>query len=167
MTSHDAALRALDASLVHTTWQELYDVALRAVRMSHPSACAVLLEADAERLGVRRSDGRFGSKASRLLAARISMAPLDLDRDDLTAIEQGPDEFGRDPLRVTLERRLRLTSPAVGRLRLDGIVVALIVLDHSPYPATTADRRFVDEVAERISVCMDSRLGAFLASLHC
>lgn len=162
---HEAALRNLDASLTYATWPELYDQALRTVRRSYPSACAVLLEVDAERLTSRQPDGVFSSMASRRLAERVGAAPLNIDGEDLAVIEQGEDDLGNDPLRGTLERRLQLNGPAIGRLRLDGVVVALIVLDRSPRPTTTADRHFIAQVAEHISRRIDDVLDAFLASL--
>ncbi|WP_354700497.1 hypothetical protein [Paraconexibacter sp. AEG42_29] len=143
---------------------DLYDLALRTVRRAHPSACTVLLEVDAERLASCRSDAVPTSGCSRQLVDRVAAESLALGADDHWVISHGRHD-GIDPLETLLESRLDLSGLVVGRVRLDGAVIALLVLHLSPGLQLDRDRDFVDGVAERVSARMDAAMDSFWASV--
>jgi hypothetical protein len=159
------ALRALEDRLGQASCAaHLYDLALRTVRCAHPSACAALLEFDAESLSSCRSDVVPSSGRSRHLVDRIAAAPLSIDADDLWTINYGRQD-GPASLESLLERRLGLCGLVVGRVRLDGAVVALLLLRPSSAAALDRDRTFVNRVTDRVSTRMDAAMDTFWASV--
>ncbi|UTI63242.1 hypothetical protein NBH00_17995 [Paraconexibacter antarcticus] len=64
-----------------------------------------------------------------------------------------------------LRRRLDLTAPVIGRIRLDDAVIALLVLDRGSTTTPRADRPFAQQIADLTSTAIARIRQSFFTDL--
>lgn len=140
---------------------ELYDTALVELSDMYPSACVIALDVDAERITAHPSSARASSPAAATRAVeRIQRTPVTLSHGTYAAVSSHR-RAGHDPLADVLRVAIGLSCPAIGRIRLSGSVVALLVVDQRTLGAST-DReahtlqRLCDLVSSRAELILDS-----------
>lgn len=161
-----AALHTLEHRQHHArSLSQVYDLALEAARRQFPSSSAALAEVDAERLSVH-TEPFDDSPSSGGRGGRMQVAPFTLDAGDVDAIERSTDPEAPDPLERLLRRRLGLVWPAIGRIRMDDAVIALLIVNHRASRApTAADRLLVRQMADLTATAVARLRGALFADL--
>lgn len=142
-----------------TSVGQLYDFAVRAAMRCVPCTGGAMLSVDAEGLEVMPGIPAHETVASRRLCHRLGTRRILLGEEHPDAVAAPDDPALPELLEVLLRAEYGIAQPLLGRVRLDHMTVAVLLLDAPEPPGTDVHRCAVQAIARATSTALAQYLG--------